>query len=190
MHIRVAKASDAEAIAAIYLPIVRDTAISFETDPPDAAEMKRRIKTTLRDLPWLVSEDDEGIAGYAYASHHRERAAYQWSVDVSIYVAPERRRKGVARSLYTPLLTILKNLGYFSAYAGIALPNAASVAFHRTMGFQPVGIFRNTGYKLGSWRDVGWWQRPLREYVSEPKPPRRFGDLGPDEVQPSLHDGA
>jgi L-amino acid N-acyltransferase YncA len=171
IRVRPAKTSDADGILAIYTRIVRETAISFEVDPPTRADMERRIESTLTVLPWLVAGSHEGVAGYAYASRHRERAAYQWSVDVSAYVAPEVRRQGVARGLYLPLLGILTDLGYYSAFAGIALPNATSVAFHESMGFRPIGIYRNVGYKLGAWHDVGWWQRQLREYADNPKPP-------------------
>jgi phosphinothricin acetyltransferase len=169
--VRLATAADAEGMLAIYAPIVRETAISFELEPPTLDEMGARIEATVATLPWLVAELNDGIAGYACASRHRERAAYQWSVDVSVYVAPGARRKRVARRLYAALLGILEDLGYYSAFAGIALPNAASVAFHESMGFHPVGIYRKAGYKLGAWHDVGWWQRPLREYEDHPKSP-------------------
>jgi L-amino acid N-acyltransferase YncA len=170
--VRLAEAHDAEGILRIYAPIVWDTAISFEVEPPTTEEMRARIEAALPEFAWLVSESDGGIAGYAYASRHRERAAYRWSVDVSVYVTAGRRREGVARGLYTPLLGILEDLGYYSAFAGIALPNAASVGFHESMGFRPIGIYRKVGYKLGAWHDVGWWQRALREYGPEPRPPR------------------
>ena len=161
---RLAQAADAEGLLAIYAPIVRETAISFEVEPPTSAEMRTRIEAAVPEFPWLVSEADGGIVGYAYASRHRERAAYKWSVDVSVYVSPERQRTGVARSLYVALLGILEELGYYKAFAGIALPNAASVGFHESLGFRPIGIYRKVGYKLGAWHDVGWWQRALREY--------------------------
>ena len=173
-EIRCAMSGDAEAVLAIYAPIVSETSISFELEPPTVEEMQRRIETTLAKLPWLVCEVDEQIMGYAYASRHRERAAYQWSVDVSVYVAEWARGKGVGRKLYTPLLGILQDLGYYSALAGIALPNPASIGLHESMGFKPIGVYRNIGYKLGAWRDVGWWQKQLREYTDSPKPP---GDM-------------
>ena len=148
--------ADAEGILGIYAPIVRETPISFEFEPPTVEEMQRRIQATLRDLPWLVSELAGKIVGYAYASRHHERAAYQWSVDVSVYVAADHRRQGVGKSLYTALLGILQDLGYYTAFAGIALPNPGSVALHELMGFQPVGVYHKAGYKLGAWHDVGW----------------------------------
>ena len=151
--------------------------------------MRRRIELTLRDLPWLVAESSERIAGYAYAGHHHERAAYQWSVDVSVYVAAEERGKRVGHALYACLLGIVQDLGYYTAFAGIALPNAASVALHESLGFRPVGVYRNAGYKLGRWHDVGWWGRPLREYEMDPRPPRKLADLNPGELQSRLAGG-
>ncbi len=175
-ELRLATAADAEGILAIYAPIVSDTTISFEVEPPTLEQMRDRILSTLERYPWLVWESQAEIAGYAYASRHRERPAYQWSADVSVYVAQQARRKGIGRRLYTPLLGILEDLGYYSALAGIALPNPASVRLHEAMGFRPVGIYRNIGYKLGAWHDVGWWQCRLREYGDSPRPPRRLAD--------------
>ena len=175
-RIRLANPSDAEGILAIYAPIVLDTVISFELEPPTLQQMRERIAATLPTLPWLIAESDHGIQGYAYASRHRERAAYQWSVDVSVYVAEGVRGKGLGRALYAPLLGILKDLGYYSALAGIVLPNAASVGLHEAMGFQPVGIYRRIGFKLGAWRDVGWWQCQLQDYADNPTPPRHLAD--------------
>ena len=160
--IRLATESDAAAIASLYRPIVESTAISFETEPPDESEMRRRIAATTPAYPWLVCEREGVVTGYAYASRHRVRAAYQWSVDVSVYVDALHRRAGIARGLYTSLFAILAAQGFFNAFAGITLPNAASVALHEHLGFQPIGISRNVGFKLGAWRDVGWWQRPLQ----------------------------
>lgn len=170
-RIRIAHPDDAEGILAIYAPLVRDTAISFEIKPPTAAEMRSRIEATLAYFPWLVYETAGRIAGYAYASRHRERPAYQWSADVSVYVAADCRRRGLGRGLYRPLLGMLKDLGYYSALAGIALPNPESVRLHESVGFRPVGIYRNIGYKLGAWHDVGWWQLQLQEYGEQPEPP-------------------
>ena len=186
MKIRPASPEDAATIAAIYAPVVADTGISFETEPPDATEMRARIdKTALAGLPWLVAEDAAGtVCGYAYASRHRERAAYQWSVDVTVYVADGRRGQGVGRGLYTALLPLLAGLGYCQAFAGIALPNAASVGLHEALGFEAIGVYRRVGFKLGLWRDVGWWQKSLAE-AGTPHPPRSFVGLDDEEW---LHD--
>jgi phosphinothricin acetyltransferase len=175
MNLRIATPDDAEAITAIYAPIVADTAISFELEPPTVAEMRSRVEATLQRLPWLVSLDAQGrVDGYAYASRHRERAAYQWSVDTSAYVHADARGRGVGRRLYLALFDELVKLGYYQAFAGIALPNAASVGLHEAVGFEPLGVYRQVGFKHGAWRDVGWWQKTLQAPQGEPAPPRPF----------------
>lgn len=176
MNIRTATPDDAAAVAAIYAPVVEHTTISFEAEPPDAAEMRARIEKTLVSLPWLVAEDAAGrVCGYVYvyASKHRERAAYQWSVDTTVYVREDMRGQGVGRALYGRLLPLLAELGYCQAFAGVALPNAGSVGLHEAIGFQPIGVYRNVGYKHGAWRDVGWWQKALRP-LETPVTPRMF----------------
>lgn len=176
-QIRAVTVHDAPAIHAIYAPYVRDTVISFELSPPTVEEMVARINKTVSKYPWLVyetsatSEQPTTIAGYAYASAHRERAAYQWSVDVSVYVAPQYHRRNIGRGLYTALMPLLVAQGYVNAYAGIALPNAASVGVHEAVGFIPLGIYRQVGYKLGAWHDVGWWSLRLCEPARAPQPP-------------------
>jgi L-amino acid N-acyltransferase YncA len=161
MQIRLATKDDAETIAAIYAPFVSDSHTSFETDPPDGAEMATRIDHKLPRFPWLVADEGGVVIGYAYAGPHRERAAYAWSVEVSVYIAETARRRGVARRLYETLFDLLHRQGFRTAYAGITLPNPASVRFHEAMGFTPVGLYRNVGWKHGQWRDVGWWELPL-----------------------------
>lgn len=174
--IRTATPADAAALLAIYAPIVEATVISFEHEPPDEAEMRRRIGHTLQALPWLVSVDDDdgAVDGYAYASRHRERAAYQWAVEVSVYVHERARGRGLASRLYTALFDHLAALGYMQALAGIALPNEASVRLHESLGFEPAGVFRHIGFKHGQWRDLGWWMRPLAALPDEPRAPRAF----------------
>jgi phosphinothricin acetyltransferase len=163
MQIRLATPDDAAAVLAIYAPVVTDTAISFETEPPTVDEMRARIEATLRHYPWLVALDDEGrVAGYVYASRHAERAAYRWSVGVTAYVRADQRGRGVGKALYLELLRQLKDLGYCQAFAGITQPNAASVALHEAVGFTRVGIYAHAGYKLGCWHDVGYWQCQLQ----------------------------
>src|SRR5688572_10189921 len=177
--IRLARADDAAGMLAIYEPIVRETVISFELEPPTVAEMRARIEKTLATHPWLVDERDGRIAGYAYASRHRERLAYQWSVDVSCYVHPEARGQGIGAALYRALLAVLRKQGFQSAYAGIALPNAASVQLHESVGFTPVGIYRESGFKNGAWHDTGWWQCRVGEAPSDPASPKTLAQLGP-----------
>lgn len=154
-------ARDAAACAAIYRPHVTDGWTSFELDPPDEAEMARRIADYSLSHRWLVAEAEGAVIGYAYGSPHRTRAAYASSCDVAVYVAAGQARRGVGRALYGELLPLLKLRGSHAAFAGIALPNAASIALHEAAGFAPVGIYREVGWKMGGWRDVGWWQRLL-----------------------------
>lgn len=175
--IRLATGNDATGILAIYAPIVRETAISFEVTPPDVNQMRQRIESILGRFPWLVCADGNHILGYAYASPHRERAAYQWSVDVSVYVDAQARRSGVGRSLYTSLLNLLDVQGFYNAYAGINLPNPASVGLHEAVGFRLVGIYRSVGYKLERWHDVGWWHRVVRAPHVPPDPPVEFARI-------------
>ncbi len=170
--IRQALPDDADQIAAIYAPFCTDTIISFEYDAPTPAEMARRINKITAQFPWLVMETDGIIAGYAYAGAHRERTAYRWSADATVYVGAGRRRSGVGRALYTALFRILVLQGYFKAFAGITLPNAASVGLHEALGFTPVGVYRGVGYKFGAWHDVGWYQRALQPERLDPEPPR------------------
>ena len=157
--IRPARIADAARCADIYRPFVTDSWVSFETDAPDTLEMANRIGNYGESHAWLVAENEAGhITGYAYASPHRTRAAYDTSADVGIYVAPAVARRGIGRALYAALFPLLKEKGVHAVFAGIALPNPASIALHETMGFTPVGIYREVGWKMGSWRDVGWWQ--------------------------------
>jgi phosphinothricin acetyltransferase len=169
--IRLATPHDASGVQAIYAPVVRETAISFEWEPPTVDDMEKRIGEVVERMPWLVCEHRRKILGYAYASPHRVRAAYQWSVDVSVYIDAQARRSGVGRGLYRSLFALLVLQGFYQAYAGITLPNPASVGLHESLGFEPVGVYRAVGYKLGGWHDVGWWQLTLQARMSPPEPP-------------------
>ncbi len=169
--IRLATPHDAAAILAIYAPIVLHTAISFEMVPPALTDMQQRITDTLTTWPWLVCERAGEILGYAYASRHRARAAYQWSVDTSVYVHAGVHRAGVGRALYTSLVALLRLQHFFNAYAGITLPNPASAALHESVGFQALGVYHAVGYKLGAWHDVGWWQLALQPHTDSPQAP-------------------
>jgi L-amino acid N-acyltransferase YncA len=172
VRIRPAVVTDSAAIQAIYAPIVATTAISFELDPPTVDEIIERMTAAVPRLPWLVAESSTEVVGYAYASRHRERVAYRWSVDVSVYLADSARGLGLGRSLYAELLAVLGGLGYVSAYAGIALPNQASVALHEALGFSHIATFPQVGYKHGEWRSVGWWWRSLGDAESPPAEPQ------------------
>jgi L-amino acid N-acyltransferase YncA len=169
--IRLASSADASAVAAIYAPYVSSSVISFEAVPPSAEETASRIASTLSHAPYLVYERDGEVLAFAYATRHRERAAYRWSVDVSVYVDKRAHRQGLGRALYTSLLALLRLQGFYAAHAGITLPNPNSVGLHEAMGFVPVGVYRSVGFKMGAWRDVGWWQLALRERTGEPAAP-------------------
>jgi L-amino acid N-acyltransferase YncA len=188
--IRLATERDAEQIATIYAPNVTDSIISFELEPPTAEEMRNRIEGTLQRYPWLVCEHQGQVLGYAYAGAHGSRAAYQWSVDVSIYVHEQARRRGVGRAVYASLFAALELQGFYNAYAGATLPNPASVGLHESVGFQQVGVYRGVGYKLGAWHDVVWWHLPLRERVADPDPPAKLSSVvGSEEWDAALTSG-
>lgn len=188
--IRLAETGDAAQIREIYASIVLETAISFEVEPPSDEEMERRVAATLESYPWLVCDRGDGVLGYAYATRLRSRAAYNWSVETSVYVREGARHEGVGRRLYRSLLALLTLQGYVNVYAGIALPNDASVALHEGIGFRRLGVYRSVGYKLGRWHDVGWWQRGLRKLTAPPAPPRTLAEaLALDGWRAALEDG-
>jgi L-amino acid N-acyltransferase YncA len=161
MQLRPATSADAGVCAAIYAPYVSDSWVSFEEVPPTVSEMAARIDDYGASHGWWIAEIDGRVAGYAYGSQHRTRGAYKSSCDVAVYVDPAFARRGVGRALYGALLPQLKEAGYHAAFGGIALPNTASIALHQACGFTPVGVYHEVGWKLGGWRDVGWWQRLL-----------------------------
>jgi len=171
-QIRLAGEKDASAVLSIYAPIVRDTAISFEYEPPSVEEMQDRIREISKSHPFLVAERDQKVLGYAYATAHRKREAYRWACEVSVFVHPDHRRSGAGRALYTALLRILRLQGFCQAFAIITLPNPPSIGFHESMGFRHIATFKAIGFKLGYWRDTGWWRLELQERPSRPSPPR------------------
>jgi L-amino acid N-acyltransferase YncA len=160
--IRLATEGDAPAIAEIYAPFVKGTPITFESVPPGPAEIAERIVQTLPRWPWLVYEADGVVVGYAYAGAFAQRVCYRWSVTTTVYVREGHWRRGIGRRLYVALLNLLAQQGFRSAYAGITLPNENSVALHKAMGYEPVGVYRDAGHKLGRWHDVAWYQRALQ----------------------------
>jgi L-amino acid N-acyltransferase YncA len=170
--VRDAVPDDALRCAEIYAPYVRDTAISFETEPPTAADMARRIADAQRDHAWLVLEDGGEVTGYAYGGPFMSRAAYRWSATVSVYLDGARRRSGGGRALYRALFDRLAARGIRTVLGGVALPNAASEGLHRALGFEPVGTYRRVGWKHGRWHDVVWYQRHLVDGDSAPEPLR------------------
>jgi L-amino acid N-acyltransferase YncA len=173
VNIRSATLHDADAFAEIYAPIVLETAISFEWTPPTADDFRARIAKVGAKYPWLVAEDDNAhVAGFVYASSHRDPPSYQWSVNTSVFIRADARGQGVGTALYEELHRQLVERGYYRAYAGIALPNLGSVALHESVGYRLLGIYEKVGFKFGQWRDVGWWQKELQPCVGEPTPPR------------------
>src|SRR5262245_13470872 len=177
--IRLATAGDAAGVAAIYGPYCESTSVSFETTAPTPDEMATRIAAVERECPWLVLDVDGRIAGYAYASRHRERAAYKWSVDTAVYIAAPFQGQGVGRALYTTLFGLLARQGYIRACAGVTLPNPASVRLHESMRFTLVGTYKRIGFKLGQWHDVAWYQADLQPDDLDPSPPVLLPSLMP-----------
>lgn len=176
-HIRLATPEDAAVLQAIYAPYVRDTTVSFELEPPDTTEIRRRMENILAMYPWLLCEVDGEPAGYAYASRFHPRQAYQWTVETSVYIARDLHRQGLARTLYAALFRILRAQGLINALAGISLPNPASVAFHEALGFVPVRTMPKVGFKHGRWLDVGYWQLTLQPHPEAPEPPRALPEV-------------
>ncbi len=163
---------DAVAVAAIYRPAVLASIATFEEVPPEAAEMANRMRTTVARMPWLVATEGSGeVIGYAYAGPHHARAGYRWSVNISVYVAEAARRRGVGRALYDGLLPILRRQEFVNVYAGVALPNPASVALHEGIGMRHVATYPRVGYKFGAWRDVAWYGLRLADPADPPPEP-------------------
>jgi L-amino acid N-acyltransferase YncA len=183
IDIRTARPEDAAAIQAIYAPVVVETAISFEDEPPSVEEMQQRIASTLQTYPYLVAIRDGRVVGYAYASQHRARAAYRWAVDVTVYISEGERRTGLGYALYEALLPILVRQGFHAAYAGIAQPNPGSVALHERLGFRHIGTYPKVGYKLGQWHDVGYWHLELSASKFPPAEICAFPELGERGIQ-------
>ena len=176
-HCRLAQSADAIAIQAIYAPVVRETAISFEYEPPGVEEIERRMAKVLQSRPWLVYEADGQVLGYAYASTFRERAAYDWGPEVSIYVKDGAQGRGIGRELYATLFDVLRVLNYCQVWAGATTPNESSERLHRAMGFELVGRFPSAGYKFGKWHDTVFWRLALRELPAEAPPIQNINDL-------------
>lgn len=166
---------DADGVAAIYADAVRRSVASFEEDPPSGETMAERMRATHRRTPWLVAEGADGsVVGYAYAAPHLERAGYRWSVNISVYVRADQRGRGRGRALYDALVPMLREQGFVNAYAGVALPNDASVALHEAIGMRRIGVYERVGWKHGRWVDVAWYGLRLTEPEGRPpevKPP-------------------
>ena len=180
MKLRLATADDAAAIASIYAPYVTASAVSFETEPPDEAEMRARIAAGGALYAWLAACEADRVLGYAYATAFRARPAYRFTVETTVYLDPTAQGRGIGRSLYTALIPLLEAQGFTQAIAAITLPNAPSVRLHESLGFAQAGIYREVGYKLGEWRSVGLWQRALAPRSETPEEPRPFAGLWRD----------
>jgi L-amino acid N-acyltransferase YncA len=171
LTVRSASPLDAAACAAIYALYVSETVISFEAEAPSEDEMARRIADAVATHAWLVADVDREVVGYAYGHAFAPRAAYRWSTETSVYLARERRGQGIGRALYEALFDRLAARGYWRAFAGIALPNDASVGLHDAAGFEPAGIFRRVGWKHGAWHDVAWFQKDIGVATDPPTQP-------------------
>jgi L-amino acid N-acyltransferase YncA len=179
---RTATPKDAEQILAIYAPYIENTSITFETEVPALPVFASRIEKYLENWPWLVWDENGEIGGYAYASRYRERTAYQWSIEVSVYIHDNFLRKGIATQLYHSLFSILQMQGYRNVYAVINLPNDRSVTLHESMGFKWFATYEQVGYKLGQWKNVGWWRLIINDFNYEPAVPTPFNKMNNEMV--------
>jgi phosphinothricin acetyltransferase len=172
-EIRLVGVGDAVQIAAIYDAVVLESVASFELEPPGPEEMASRIAKVTATHPWVVMTDDEQVLGYAYATTHRDRSAYRFVAETTIYMGPGHRGLGLGKTLYRALLELTTLWGYSSAYAGITVPNPSSEALHATVGFEKVGVFPRAGFKQDRWHDVSWWSRSLNpaDHPNEPGTP-------------------
>jgi L-amino acid N-acyltransferase YncA len=170
-------ARDSARVAEIYRPAVESTIATFEETPPAPDEMAERMRRTLERLPWLVAESSGEVVGYAYAGPHHARPGYRWSVNVSVYVDAQRRGRGIGRLLYGELLDILRRQRIVNVYAGVALPNPASVRLHEGIGMRRVAAYERVGFKFGAWHDVAWFELRLAEPAADPPEPIPLPEL-------------
>lgn len=180
-NIRLITPADAEAALAVYAPYVLHTANTFEYEIPSVDDFRTKIEKITAQYPWLVCECDGEIVGYAYGSTHRERAAYQWSPESTVYISDKHHRKGIARILYNTLFALLQQQGYINVFASVLVTNVNSVEFHRAYGFEEIGLFKNIGYKLGEWHTNLWFQYTLQEHIIDPPVPIPITKLLNDE---------
>lgn len=188
--IRPATEQDAADMLAVYAPYVESTTVSSEYDTPSLEEFRARIRSFTGTLPWLVCRINGAVAGYGYASPHRTRAGYQWSVETSIYVMHAYHRRGIARALYNALFELLMRQGYYNIYVGITSPNERSIKFHSAMGFVISGAYQNSMYKFGKWHDVIWMAKSLHTHDPEPCPTMPFSQLAPQPIVQTILNSA
>jgi L-amino acid N-acyltransferase YncA len=176
-NIRAIETADAAGTLEVYRPYVEKTTISFEYNVPSLHEWQTRIETNTKEYPWLICEYDNRMIGYAYGSKHRYRTAYMWSPESTVYLNEKFHGLGIARLLYQSLFEMMKLQGFVNVYAGVAIPNNKSESFHKAMGFEEIGIFRNIGYKFGNWHDTRWFQKQLTGLPEDPSLPLSFSGL-------------
>lgn len=174
---RLAEPDDGPSVLDVYAPFITDTFVTFECEVPSVSEFRHRMTEIQKKYPWIVWETDGNIAGYAYASSFNARAAYDWSVDYSIYIRAPYQGRGIGKILYFILSGLLQLQGFCNAYAAITMPNEKSERLHQGIGFKPVGVFHDVGYKLGSWHDVKWFELQLQEYPRSPRKPLTIDEL-------------
>jgi phosphinothricin acetyltransferase len=175
--IRFANEDDAEGILAVYTPYILDTTITYEYDIPSIENMKQRIQGVQSFYPYLVCTYNHEIVGYAYASKHKERAAFQWGAEISVYIKEDFHGSGVASRLYDRIIAFLYEQGIYKLYALIDAPNEKSERFHLKRGFKEIGSILNTAYKLGKWCNLKYYEKTLRECKEEPAPLRSIYDI-------------
>lgn len=175
--IRLITPADAEEVLKVYQPYVETTAITFEYELPTVAEFRNRIDTITPQYPWLVCESDNRIVGYAYAHKHRDRTAYQWSPESTIYLSEGYHGLGIARVLYETLFAILRLQGFVNVYAGVLSSNTNSCRFHKSVGFEEIGLFKNIGFKFGEWHGTYWYQLHLIEHPENPPLPKMLNEI-------------
>lgn len=176
-RLRFALPSDAESVLNIYAPFVRDTAVTFEYEVPSLSSYTERMERIMTAYPFILCEIGGRVAGYAYASRHRERAAYLWAVESSVYIDPAFQGQGLGKRLYGALFEVLRRQGFLLVYAVVTLPNPMSERLHASLGFSEIGVHRCAGYKLGSWHDVKWFEYFLSEPPSSPESPLGFPEI-------------
>lgn len=185
MDIRFASPEDSQALLDIYRQYI-DIDITFEYTLPTQEEFAQRISSTLERYPYLVCQEEGAVLGYAYAHPERERAAYQWNAELSIYLAPDAVGRGVGKRLYGALIELLRLQGVKTVYGVVTAPNPASEGLHRALGFRLLGVHRSAGYKNGRWLDVLWFERGIAPYDPDPAPVTPIRQLAPERVHSAL----
>jgi phosphinothricin acetyltransferase len=188
--VRLATAEDAPAVLNIYTPYILQTAFTFETEVPSVEEVRSRMEKYLQKYPWLITEIDGEVAGYVYGSIHREREAYQWTCECSVYIHDNFKGYGIGNELYEALFEILKLQGFRNVYAGITIPNEASEKLHQKLGFEKFAVYENIGCKFGKWHSVGWWRLQLNAYDNAPGAPVLFNKMSRPALDPILQRAA